>query len=549
MPYAVGIDFGNTSARVAASLHSKVRLLDNPDLSPLTPSVVYLDKYADLLVGEAARQAGARDPANCATSFKRLLGQDFSDPPVQIVIQSLACRVMEDANGVCEYLLQDQRKSPLQLAAAVLEQMRSIAEGELGELSGAVLAVPGWFGLRQRRALQQAAEQAGLKVLQLLPEAAALAMSYGFQSEALLEPQNCLVVNWGGGSFSADVLFCGAGIFQQLASAGDLHLGGDLFDQHILEWALQQVRVQQHVDLRALPDAPQILFRLKMEAEKVKQRLCSTRKPARMLLPALARRGEQLIDLDLELDPGTFESLIQADVGRALELIGPLLRQAGLGQADLDLVILAGGSARIPLVKQRLGEIFGEKLLGAVVHPLHCVAEGSAILAAQLVSGRSAAAQPTGPEGDNPAAQVFVTLPEAIGVRAGARSDGDNFLVLIPAQTLLPMSEKVRRSFRTSRDGQQDFSLPLYEQAGLEEGRKKLLGQVQADLPPGLPAGTELVLKLELDGDGQVLAEIELPARPQVSLKRGSSGKNRTRLPAPSHGRSRLELRPTPTPQ
>ena len=446
MSKTIGIDLGSTKSVMAFLKNTRPVVLSNRESSDSTPSIVYLDAHSEPIVGEMAQREGERTPQQTVVSVKRLLGRSFDDPAIQEDIRRASYKVTRAAIGECAIELRGRSYTPTEITAFILKSLKEDAENDLGvEFSHAVLTVPVFAGNRQRQAMHEAGRLAGLQDTQLLPESTAAALSY-FDGEQQQEPKTLLVYDFGGCSLSITVMLVAAGFFEALGHAGDMHLGGYAFDQMIINWVLDQVRIQHRLELRELPDAAKLLFRLKLEAEKAKMRL-SRSQSTQILIPDFTRVGSNLIDIDCELTRPEFERMIQPDIDRSLNLVQAAMRQAQVTQGEIDEILLVGGSTHIPAVRQSMQKLWGDRLLRSLIHPLHCVALGAAIRAGDGVK-----------ESENPPLYVDM-IPRPIGTRSAEGS----FLELIPGDTSYPMAAPVTRVFRTATFGQRVFSLPLYE--------------------------------------------------------------------------------------
>jgi len=514
MSITIGIDLGSATTKAAYLGPAGPELIENRAGHFLTPSVVYLAKNSSLLVGESARDAGLDDPINLAFLIKQFLGRDFTDPLLQPVIHNLPFPVVRADNAECEFLLRGERRRPADLAAALLRQVKGDAESYLGEqVSQAVLAVPGYFGMRQRQALLEAARQAGLEVKLSLSEAAAVTLAAGL--DAPEEPRTVLVVDYGGHVFNAAVLFTCAGILEELGAAGDANLGGDLFDQKIQAWLLDKLRHERGVDIRHLPNAPELQYRIRHSAELAKINLCRTGKPASILIPGLLA-DIRLSDFEARLTPDEFEQMIQEDIQHSTTLVQDAIRRAKLSVEDIDAVYLVGGNSKVPLVQKRLGDMFGE---GRIKKPnsFGSIALGAAIQAGNLVAPQALSYQTvSGIAGSDDQAGGPVQVLEKIPKPIGFEQAGGSFAVLLDEATYYPMDKPVTRTFYTVQDRQPFFRLPLFEGFDPLARNNQYLGTVEYNLPPGLPAGTAITAEFLVDGDGVISVAVAFPEHPEV---------------------------------
>ncbi|HPH95210.1 MAG TPA: Hsp70 family protein [Anaerolineaceae bacterium] len=534
MPIAVGIDLGTTNSVVARMKKNTPRVIDNQNSDPLTPSVVYIDERGEALVGTNARAMGGKSPENTIFSIKRFMGRDFNDPVIQEDIRNAPFKVVRSDNGECEVIIRGRRYSPPEVSSLILKAMKEDAESNLdGEtISHAVITVPAYFGNRQKEATRQAGILAGFKVMRIIPEPTAAALAYGLESD-MDEPKTILVYDLGGGTFDVTVMLVAAGVFDDQGKTGDMHLGGDDFDRKIMEWIMEQVRIQHRVNLRELPNASEILFTLKQEAEQAKKRL-STKLRTPIVIPGLVRANNRLIDIECELSREEFNRMIQPFVTRSIELVYEAIRKANTTPEEINAVLLVGGSTKVPLVEESLRAIFGDRVIHGDVNPMLCVSQGAAIQTTLIPENELEGGDVPTVECAKCGATNLVGrkdcvacgapmmkidfLIQRIPVPIGVQLFGDKLEVILDDTMEFPTRTPVTKILKTSIAGQERVRLPIFEGREPVASANQFLGEVTGDLPPGLPEKTNVAVSFNMDADGILFVSASLPDRPGVNI-------------------------------
>ncbi|CEP68870.1 Heat shock protein 70 family [Moorella glycerini] len=475
MSKIIGIDLGTTNSVVAAIQDGRPRVLVSKDGARLLPSVVGLSPADELLVGDAAKNQYLLYPERTIKSVKRMMGQDVALP------------------------LGEKTFSPPQISAFILERLRETAAATLGEeVRQAVITVPAYFTDAQRQATRQAGELAGLEVVRIINEPTAAALAYGLESR---DSRRALVYDLGGGTFDVSVVEINEGVVEVIATAGNNHLGGDDFDARLVDFLIRHLQEESGVDLS---DNRRAMARLTRAAEEAKIKL-STQPFVQINEPFIAERGGQAINLEVELSRNQFEAMIADLLQETVSLIQRVLQDAQLKPADLDIVLLVGGSTRIPavfeLVKNHLGQVpRGE------INPDECVALGAAVQAG-IIAGE-------------PLDMVFVDVaPYSLGIQILGEQFGivhpDVMRVLIPRNTAIPTSRA--EVFSTVHDNQSAVKISVYQGESLMASKNTLLGEFTLSGIPPMPAGQpQIVVQFDYDVDGIV----------HVSATERSTGKN-----------------------
>jgi molecular chaperone DnaK len=492
----VGIDLGTTNS-VAAFKLAEVEVVTAADNTPpdrkLTRSIVTIQD-GKLVVGEAAYRQLSAAPENTIVSIKRLMGRGFSDPAVQTQLQHLSYKVSALSEGTENSLavwLDGKEYEPADISAAILRQVLDNAEayqartGQNSRITGAVITIPAYFNDKQRYATQSAATQAGLTTVELLPEPTAAAISYGFKPDSE-EVKTILVYDFGGGTFDASLITSVGNQFIELGKAGDLWLGGDDLDSRLVNLIKQKVAQAEGLDnldtlIDKLPHYQRLRFLkdLKLAAERAKIELSQVElvqvQPATQLLDEMG----MVFAIDITITRADLEALILPLVERTLEICQEAIKYSDYPSETIDMVLLVGGSAQIPLVQSRVREIFGRDRVAIHPRPMYAVAEGAAIVAAGLTEKVSTVSR-----------NYCIKLqdePRFILVKQG------EILPLIKTHTL-----------KTVADGQRLIHFKFFspDEVRSQVDRQvhdELIGEMWLVLNNTYARGTEVLLTIELD--------------------------------------------------
>ena len=534
----IGIDLGTTNSVVAAVYDgSQPRILENKEIKPQTRSVVGLKKRRgkakdgeeELLVGDAALDNWPLAPKDTILSIKRLMGRAVSDPEVQKVREWALYSVVEPSDGTKDsvrIVLGGKEYSPIDISAMILKKLKEDAEFRLNdEVTHAVITVPAYFSQVQRDATRKAGIQAGLKVIKIVDEPTAAAISFGMDAGDGA-PKMVLVYDLGGGTFDISVLMWAGNSFAPINLQGDMWLGGDNFDQVLVEHVVNYVK--QEYDLDPTPNM-RFMVELKKAAQKTKESLGAHRKVDLVVAGALQDSGGDLIDIQIEVTREAYERMIRGLVEKTVSLTKKALSDCNTSPDQIDYVLMAGNSTGLPLVQQAMEELFGSNKVIRKVHPKHCVALGAAILAARLGPSIVCAAPVPGKpgsecghvnkEGATACAKCGASLETAdrgkssdglslqIGGIApfnyGTQSAGDKFNLFVEKGESYPTDDPKTQTFYTRTPNARMISIPVYGGEDLEHAsRNEKQGEAFAILPPGLPEGAAILIRLSLDSDG-----------------------------------------------
>ncbi|MGA0232641.1 MAG: molecular chaperone DnaK, partial [Saprospiraceae bacterium] len=367
----IGIDLGTTNSVVAVMEGNEPVVIPNDEGRRTTPSVVAFLDNGERKVGDPAKRQAITNPTRTISSIKRFMGHRYDE--VSTEIKRSAYKIVKGDNNTVRVEIEDRKYTPQEISAMVLQKMKKTAEDFLGqEVTEAVITVPAYFNDSQRQATKEAGEIAGLKVSRIINEPTAAALAFGLDKKD--KDQTIVVYDLGGGTFDVSILELGDGVFEVKSTNGDTHLGGDDFDEVIIDWMAEEFKKQENIDLRKDPMA---LQRLKDAAEKAKIELSSSSETDINLPYVTAVDGvpKHLVN---KLTRAKFEQLADALVERTLKPCEEALKDAGLSKSDIDEVILVGGSTRIPKIQETVEKFFGKKP-NRGVNPDEVVAIGASI--------------------------------------------------------------------------------------------------------------------------------------------------------------------------
>jgi len=370
MAKVIGIDLGTTNSVVSVMEGGEPVVIPNQEGSRLTPSVVAFSKEGEILVGQVAKRQAITNPENTIFSIKRFMGRRYEE--VQEEIKKVPYKVVKGPNGDVRIEVRGRQYTPPEISAMVLRRLREAAEAYLGEkVSQAVITVPAYFNDSQRQATKDAGTIAGLDVQRIINEPTAAALAYGLDKK---KDEEIAVYDLGGGTFDISILELGQGVFEVKATNGDTHLGGDDFDQRVIDWIADEFKKQHGIDLRQDRMA---LQRLKEAAERAKIELSSVLQ-TEINLPFITADASGPKHLVMTLTRAKLESLVDDLVQRTVPPCQQAMKDAGVTAADIDEVILVGGQTRMPKVQQVVTQLFGKEPHKGV-NPDEVVAVGAAI--------------------------------------------------------------------------------------------------------------------------------------------------------------------------
>ncbi|PSK98763.1 molecular chaperone DnaK [Cecembia rubra] len=474
----IGIDLGTTNSCVAVMEGNEPVVIQNSEGRRTTPSIVaFLDNgNGERKVGDPAKRQAITNPANTISSVKRFMGKKFSE--VSEEKKHASYKVEQGTNDTVAIKIGDRSYTPQELSAMILQKMKSTAEDFLGQtVTEAVITVPAYFNDAERQATKEAGQIAGLEVKRIINEPTAAALAYGMDKKN--KDMKIAVYDLGGGTFDISILELGDGVFEVKSTNGDVHLGGDDFDQVIINWLADEFMAEESMDLRKDPMA---LQRLKEAAEKAKIELSSSAS-TEINLPYITATQTGPKHLVRSLSRAKFEQLSENLVRRSMEPCKKALQDAGMSPSDIDEVILVGGSTRIPKIQEEVEKFFGKKPSKGV-NPDEVVAIGAAIQGGVL----------TGEVKD-------VLLLDVTPLSLGIETMGGVFTKLIEANTTIP--SKKSEVFSTAADNQPAVDIHVLQGERPLAKDNRSIGRFQlSDIPPAPRGVPQIEVTFDIDANG-----------------------------------------------
>ena len=507
MSRIIGIDLGTTNSCVAVMENGKAKVLENIEGDRTTPSVVaYSQDNQETLVGQPAKRQAVTNPANTLFAIKRLIGRKFLDQEVQRDIKIMPYKIVSSENGDAWVEVKNNKMAPPQLSAEILKKMKKTAEDYLGaKVSGAVITVPAYFNDAQRQATKSAGKIAGLEVKRIINEPTAAALAYGLDKDK--KNRTVAVYDLGGGTFDISIIEIDEvdqeKTYEVLATNGDTHLGGEDFDNRIINYLVSEFKKDQGVDLQNDPLAMQ---RLKEATEKAKIELSSSQQ-TNVNLPYITADSSGPKHMNIKVTRAKLESLVEDLIHRSIETLKTALQDAKLKSQDIHDIILVGGQTRMPLVQSKVAEFFGKKPRKDV-NPDEAVAIGAAVQGGVL-------------SGDVKDVLLLDVTPLSLGIE----TMGQIMTPLIKKNTTIPT--KHSQVFSTAEDNQSAVTIHILQGERKKSCDNKSLGQFNLDgiqpAPRGIP---QIDVTFDIDADGilHVSAKDKKSGKEQKITIQASSG-------------------------
>ena len=507
MPKVLGIDLGTTNSVAAVIEAGEPLIVENAEGARLTPSVVALNtRTGERYVGQVAKRQAVTNPENTLFSVKRLMGRRYDDPEVQNAAAKLPYQVVRGDNGDTHVQMGEQTYAPPQISSFVLAKIKQDAEAKLGEsITQAVITVPAYFNDSQRQATKDAGTIAGLDVLRIINEPTASSLAYGLDKTRA--DANIAVFDLGGGTFDITILQMGEGVFEVKSTNGDTFLGGDDFDQAVLEWLITEFRRETGIDLG---NDRMALQRLRDAAERAKVELSSVVE-TEINLPFITADASGPQHLVKSLTRGRFEQLVRGLIDRTAGPCQQAIADSGLSSGQIDEVIMVGGMSRMPAVQDKVKEIFGKEP-NRNVNPDEAVALGAAIQAGVLA----------GEVGD-------IVLLDVTPLTLGLETLGGVMTTLIPRNTTIPT--KKNETFTTAADSQSSVDIHVLQGERSMATDNKSIGRFMLDgilpAPRGIPQ-IEVTFDIDANGILSVSAQDKGTGKEQRIVIQSGSGMDKT---------------------
>lgn len=474
----LGIDLGTTNSAMAVIEGGQPKILENKEGNRTTPSVVAMSKAGERIVGQSAKRQAVTNPQNTLYSIKRLIGRKFDDKEVQEAMKNLPFKIVKDhTNQGCKVVMDNKEYSPQEISAMVLQKLKSDAESKLGEkIEEVIITVPAYFDDSQRQATKDAGEIAGLKVKRIINEPTAAALAYGFDKK---KDQKIAVYDLGGGTFDISILDVSADTVEVKATNGDTHLGGDDFDEKIINWILGEFKKDQGLDLSTDPLA---LQRVKESAEKAKIEL-STAQETEINQPFITQGADGPKHLVMKMTRAKLEELVGDLVAKTMGPVAQALQDSGLSKNDIHEVVMVGGMTRMPLVQKKVEEFFGKKP-NMSVNPDEVVAVGAAVQAGVL-------------QGDVKDVLLLDVTPLSLGIE----TLGGVMTKLIERNTTIPTSKS--QIFSTAADSQTSVEIHVLQgERPMSQDNKSLGRFILSGIPPAPRGVPQVEVTFDIDANG-----------------------------------------------
>ncbi|MBI2038467.1 MAG: molecular chaperone DnaK, partial [Candidatus Nealsonbacteria bacterium] len=510
MAKVLGIDLGTSISKMATIINGEPKCVESREGSVLIPSFVALSKSGERLVGDIAKRQAVTNPKNTIFAAKRFIGRRFQDPEVQKELKRLSYETREKSDGGVEIKMGEKWFTPIEIASMILQKIKADAKEKLGEeINNAVITCPANFDDSQRKATKTAGEIAGFNVLRVINEPTAAALAYGLGRK---NPEKVVVYDFGGGTFDVTVLEVSPDTVEVLATGGEPHLGGEDFDQIIINWVAEQFKKEQGIDL--LKD-PLALQRIKEAAEKAKIELSSSLE-TEINLPFISADAAGPKHLLYKISRAQFENLTRDLVEKSVERVKKTLEEAKLAKGDVNEIVLVGGVTMTPSIREAVKNFFNKEP-NTSINPEEVVAMGAAIQAEILRAKEEGRA----PEGEIKSVLLLDVLPLSLGIE----TLGGVNTVMIAKNTTVPTAKT--QIFSTAADSQPAVEINVLqgERPMVQDNRS--LGKFVLDGLPPAPRGVpQIEVSFDIDANGllTVTAKDKATGKSQSVKLEGSVG-------------------------